>query len=196
MYGSEKRSWLRRLSDPLIGPDATAAELALGWGAAVAASIAQLTWALAFGHWSALQTIMAVLFAFDIGGGVVVNATRSGGRWWHRDAVTRARQFGFFAAHIHPFLIAWLWPELSFAQALALYGSMLVSALVVLWTPLYLQRPVALGLTAVGLVMGATVLRAPEGLGWFPLLYYVKLIAAHAVPDACARPTNTESRSP
>jgi hypothetical protein len=87
----EKRSWFRRLSDPLIGPDATAAELALGWGAAVASAVAQLAWALAFGHWSALQTIVAVIFAFDIGGGVLVNATRSGRRWWHRDEVTRAR---------------------------------------------------------------------------------------------------------
>ena len=166
---SEKRSWVRRLSDPLIGPYATAAELALGWGAAVAAAIAQLAWALGFGHWSALQTTVAVLFAFDIGGGVVVNATRSGGRWWHRDEVTRARQLGFFAAHVHPFLIAWLWPGFSLAEALALYGSMLVSAIVMLWTPLYLKRPVALGLTAVGLVMGATVLRASRGSGVVPV---------------------------
>jgi hypothetical protein len=180
----ERRPWFRRLSDPLIGPDATAAELALGWGAAVASAVAQLAWALTFGHWSALQTILAVVFAFDIGGGVVVNATRSGRRWWHRDEVSRAGQLVFCAAHAHPFLIAWLWPGFSFAQALALYGSMLVPAIVVLWTPPYLKRPVALGLTAVGLVLGATLLRAPEGLVWLPLLYYVKLIAAHAVPDA------------
>ena len=46
-----------------------------------------------------------------------------------------------------------------------------------------LKRPVAYGLTAVGIVMGATFLKAPAGLLWLPLLYYMKLIAAHAVSD-------------
>lgn len=50
-------------------------------------------------------------------------------------------------------------------------------------SPPSLKRPLAYGLTAVGLVAGATILRAPAGLVWLPLLYYVKLIAAHAVPD-------------
>jgi hypothetical protein len=184
MPTSNDRSWLRRLSDPLIGPEATAAELALGWGAAVVAAVAQLGWALAFGHWSALQTVVAVLFAFDIGGGVVVNATRSGRRWWHRGEVSRTQELIFFAAHVHPFVVAWLWPGYSFAQAAALYISMLAFAVIVtVWTPGPLKRPVAYGLTAVGLVLGATVLAAPAGLAWLPLLYYVKLIAAHAVPD-------------
>jgi hypothetical protein len=155
----------------------------LGWGAAFVAAAAQLAWALRFGQWSALQTTVAVLFAFDIGGGVVVNATRSGRRWWHREAVTLAQEFAFFAAHVHPFVIAWLWPAFSWTQAAGLYASMLVFAVaVVVASPSDLKRPVALGLTAVGLVLGVTVFRAPTGLVWLPLLYYVKLIAAHADP--------------
>lgn len=179
-----RRTWYQRISDPLIGPEATNAELLLGWGAAILAAAAQLAWALWFGDWSVLQTTVAVLFAFDIGGGVVVNATRSGSRYWHRDEVTRAKELAFFAAHVHPFVIAWLWPEFSWAQAVGLYASMFAFAVVVaVATPGYLKRPVALGLTAVGLVLGATVFRAPAGLTWLPLLYYAKLIAAHAVPD-------------
>lgn len=175
---------MRAASDPLIGPDATPTELVLGWGAAAAAAVAQLGWALQSGNWTAAQTGVAVLLAFDIGGGVVVNSTRSGRRWWHRPSVSRARELAFYAAHVHPFVVAWLWPAYAFTQAAALYGSMLLFAVIVaVLTPARLKRPVAYGLTAVGLVMGATVLRAPAGLVWLPLLYYVKLVAAHAVPE-------------
>jgi hypothetical protein len=70
-------------------------------------------------------------------------------------------------------------------QAAGLYASMLAFAVVVVAaTPGYLKRPVALGLTALGLVLAATVFRPPAGLVWLPLLYYLKLVAGHAVPDA------------
>jgi len=184
MEPTEKRSLIRRASDPLIGPGATTAELWLGWGAAFGAGFAQAGWALALGDWSVLQVVVAVLFAFDIGGGVVVNATRSGRRWWHRESVTPAQQFTFYVAHLHPFVVAWLWPSYTLTQAAGLYLSMLAfAAIVVMWTPRELKRPVAYGLTAIGVMLGATVFAAPAGLGWLPLLYYVKLIAAHAVPD-------------
>lgn len=178
-----RKSLLRRISEPLSGPDATDAELAVGWGTALAAASAQIVWASSLGQWSALQTTIAVLFAFDIGGGVVVNATRAGRRWWHRPGQGPVRHLTFCAAHLHPFVIALCWPGYSWAQAAALYGSMLAFAAIVLWVPRYLMRPVAFGLTAIGLVLGATMLRAPQGLVWLPLLYYVKLIAAHLVSD-------------
>jgi hypothetical protein len=128
---------------------------------------------------------VAVLFAFDIGGGVVVNTTRSGRRYWHRASVTQAKELAFFALHVHPFIIAWLWAGFTLPQATGLYASMLAFAVVVaVATPSSLKRPVAFGLTAIGLVLGATVFRAPPGLEWLPLLYYVKLVAGHAVADA------------
>jgi hypothetical protein len=175
---------IRAVSDLFIGPDATSDELLCGWGSAFLASLAQLAWALLFADWTPLQTAVAVLFAFDIGGGVVVNATRSGRRWWHRDSVTRTQEFAFYVAHVHPFVVSWLWPEYGLGQAAVLYSSMLGFALiVVLAAPGSLKRPVAYGLTAVGIVIGATFLKAPAGLLWLPLLYYMKLIAAHAVSD-------------
>lgn len=184
MNGTERRSWLRVASDPLIGPDASPAELLLGWGTAAGAALAQLWWALTFGAWTPIQVAVAVLFAFDVGGGVVVNSTRSGRRWWHRESLGSSRKFAFYAAHLHPFVLAWLWPEYTYSQAAGLYLSMLLSAgVVTLWAPRYLMRPIAYGLTAVGLVLAATILRAPIGLVWLPLLYYVKLLCAHAVMD-------------
>lgn len=177
------RGLLRRLSDPLIGPDASTGELVLGWGAASAAAILQLVWALAAAQWSVLQIVVAVVFAFDIGGGVVVNATRSGRRWWHREGQGPRQQLIFFAAHVHPFVVALLWPEFAWWQAAALYVSMLAAVAVVMASPARLKRPVAYGLGSAGIVLGVTALIGPQGLVWLPPLYFVKLVMAHAVPD-------------
>ncbi len=180
--GGSRRTLVRRLSDPLIGPWASPSELALGWGSALAAALVQLAWALVASEWSVLQIAVAVVFAFDIGGGVVVNATRSGGRWWHRPEQSRGRELLFFAAHVHPFVVALLWPGFAWWQAGVLYLSMLVAVAVVMACPAPLERPVAFGLGSAGVVLGVTVLLGPAGMVWLPPLYVVKLVMAHAVP--------------
>ena len=175
---------LRRISAPLIGPGATTGDLALGWTAAIVAALAQVVWILvAAPSWSAVQVTVAVLFAFDIGGGVVVNATSSARSWWHRPGQGLPQHLAFFAAHVHPFIVAWLWPSFGWLEAAALYVSMLAMAATVLMSPTRLARPLALGLGAVGIVLGMTVLRMPVGLEWLSALYYVKLVMAHAVRD-------------
>ena len=183
MPSESKRSLLRRVSNPLFGPDATSAELALGWGAAFTAMAAQLIWALSSDEWSMLQSVVAVAFAFDIGGGVVVNTMRSARRWWHRGDQGTRQHLAFFLAHIHPFIIAAMWPGFDWWQAAALYVSMLAMTSLVLGVPVYLKRPVSFGLASIGIIIGVTVLAAPAGLVWLPPMYYVKLVMAHAVPN-------------
>lgn len=177
-------SILRRISDPLIGPGATTGELALGWAAAIIAVLAQAAWIfIAAPSWSAAQMAVAALFALDIGGGVVVNATSSARGWWNRPGQGLPQHVGFLAAHVHPFIVAWLWPSFGWIAATALYVSMLAMAVAVLMSPVRLVRPVAFGLGAVGIVLGMTALRMPVGLEWLAALYYVKLVMAHAVRD-------------
>lgn len=179
-----RTSLLRRISDPLIGPGASRGELVLGWSAALFAGGAQIVWIALFApQWTVLQSIVATLFAFDIGGGVVVNACPSARRWWHRPQQGLPHHLAFFAAHVHPFVVAWLWPSFGWVPALALYLTMLAMALTVLLSPRDLQRPLSFGLGAIGIVLGATLLRMPPGLAWLPALYYVKLVMAHAVKD-------------
>jgi len=175
---------LGRISDPLIGPGAAIGELALGWSAAIVAGLAQAVWIVVVApSWSVLQMIIAVLFAFDIGGGVVVNATSSARNWWHRPGQGLPQHIVFFAAHLHPFVVAWLWLSFGWLEAGALYLTMVAMAVTVLMSPARLARPLAFGLGAVGIVLGMTVLRMPVGLEWLPALYYVKLVMAHAVRD-------------
>ena len=179
-----QRSPLRRLSDPLIGPEATSGELALGWGVALGACALQLGWALMASGWSPLQIVVAAFFAFDIGGGLVVNATGAGRRWWHRPALGPGRRYAFFAIHVHPFLLAWVWPQVGIAAAAALYFGMLALAALVMAVPTALQRPVATGGLGLALAAVAIGFDAPVGLQWFAPLFFVKLIGAHAVPPA------------
>jgi hypothetical protein len=146
----------------------------------VIAAAIQAVVAVALG-WSALQTIVAVVFAFDIGGGVAVNSTKSGAAWWHRPALSTRVQVAFYLIHLHPFVIAWLWPSYSFIAAGGVYAFMLISTLLVSLTPQHLQRPLGLTLASGGIVLGLTVLTMPPGLSWLPALYFLKLIAGHAV---------------
>jgi hypothetical protein len=178
------RSLSRRISDVLTGPEASPGERALGWLAAAVAASAQLFWALRVGDWSAVQTLVAVLIAFDIGGGVVVNATRSAKRWWHRPGRSQRRQFGFFVAHAHPFVVAALWPDFSWTSAFTLYTVMLLMALTVMAAPDLLKRPLSFGLGAAGIVLVVTSMQMPAGLAWLPVLYLIKLVMAHAVPES------------
>ena len=169
---------IRRLSASSIGPDATNAELALAWGAAAGAGLAQGVYGASLG-WSGLQLAVAVIFAADVGGGVVVNATRSGSLYWSRPE--RGSRAAFYAVHLHPFGVALLWPELGWTVAAGLYAAVMACAAIVTATPTSLKRPVAALLTAVGLVL-APLAALPEGLGWLPGLLLLKLIVGHAVP--------------
>jgi hypothetical protein len=177
-------SIVRRISAPLIGPSATTGELAVGWTAAIMAGAAQAAWIVfAAPSWSLVQMVIAVLFALDIGGGVVVNATTSARNWWHRPGQGLPRQLAFFAAHVHPFIVAWLWASYGWVEAASLYASMLAMACIALKCPARLARPVSLGLGSIGIVLAITVLRMPPGLEWLAALYYVKLVMARAVRD-------------
>ncbi|NOX62941.1 MAG: hypothetical protein GXP42_13515 [Chloroflexi bacterium] len=179
-------SLLRRISRPLFGPEATNGELALGWGAALIGAALQLIWALTRGDWTWWQTLIAALFALDICGGVVVNATRSAARYWHRPGRTWADHNRFLVVHVYPFIVAWLWPDYAWSQALALYLSMLIMANTVLAAPVHLRRPLAFGLAALGITASMSLLRMPAGLVWLPPLYYIKLVMAYAGDDGAA----------
>ncbi len=170
---------IRRISTPFIGPDATDTELALAWGTAVLAAVAQAATAVTLG-WSAVQLAVAVAFAADVGGGVVVNATRAGSRYWNRPE--RGSRALFYAAHIHPLVIGAMWPEVSLSSALSVYAGVMLCATTLAATPLPLKRPMAALLTGVGLVV-APLATFPAGLDWIPGLLLLKLIAGHGVPE-------------
>lgn len=181
---SAPRSGLPGLWDRLAGPGATPAE-----------NVLNLTWTLLFTvlvvsyallkplGWSPLQLAVVALFAFDVAGGVSVNASPSARRWWHRPGQSRWVPLRFVLAHLHPFALALLFPGFSWGGAALLYGYAVGAALAIVLAPHPLQRPLAFVLYALSLLLTLYLVGTPTGLEWFAPLYFLKLLLAHTPLD-------------
>src|SRR5690606_24667350 len=94
------------------------ATIALG-GAMLLGAGLQLAW------W---QWALVVVVAFDIGGGVIANATPAAARQYHR--LDRPWEPVLFAAgHVHPFVIAWLLPGYNWQAGATLYIATIVAVI-------------------------------------------------------------------
>lgn len=133
--------------------------------------------------WSPLQLVVATLLALDLVGGVVANAATPAKRWYHRPGQGFRQHFVFVALHIYPFLVAWLFRDGDWAFGFVIYGFLLLAALLILSAPLYLQRPVAMGLTLVGLALGLAVFPPTPGMAWFVPVLCLKLLVSHLLRE-------------
>ena len=178
------------LWDRLIGPGATRAESVIVVLFAVLCAAAVVAYALlADLGWSALQIAVAALFALDIGGGVPANASNSGKRWFHRPGQGFREHLGFALVHVHPFVLALLFPGFGWGTAAVVYVYLLAATAVVLIVPLYLKRPVAFVLYGVALLGALYALGVPPGLEWFVPLFFLKLLMSHLLPEEAYRPS-------
>jgi hypothetical protein len=170
--------------DRFIGPGATRAELALILGSALIAAIAVAAFALWQDlAWTPIQLAAAALLALDLVGGVVANATTAAKRWYHRPGQGFRQRFAFVVLHVQPFLVAWLFWDGDWTFGLVVYGFLLVATLLILRTPLYLQRPVAMALTIVGLGIGLVAFPPVLGMAWFVPVFYLKLLVSHLLRE-------------
>lgn len=167
--------------DRLVGPGASRAEatgaimagLAGGLLAAWRASTVDASWVVL-----AVATLMAV----DVVGGVWSNATASTRRWYHRQGAPPRSHFWFAALHIHPFLIAWMFPAFGWTGAVVLYGGTLLATVLIGSFPRRLKSPAA-AVSALALLTAALIFTDPSGVEWFAPAYVLKLITGHAVPN-------------
>lgn len=184
----------RNAVERFIGPGATPPEVILQLGlpilfAAVLAALAATSWG-----WTPLQTVAAAVIAFDTLGGVITNATGAAKRWYHRSGQTRLSHLGFVALHaIQLAIITLLFPELSWSEFLIAYSYLLIASAVILWAPMYLQRPVSLICLAAGIGLSLYAVNLPLRLEWFLPLFYVKIFASHLPREVPYRPAPSES---
>ncbi len=192
----EPRSGWRGEFDRFMGPGTTRAELALELGFALLGAGAMLVVALtAFPQWSIIQIGMAVLLAFDISGGVVTNATSAAKRWYHRAGQGPRQHLQFVALHVaHLIIVAWLFRSGDWRYAIVFSIYLLAAASAIVYTPLYLQRALALGLTGVAIVLGLIVFTPTPGLQWFIPLLFLKLLVSHLLREEPYRPDHSEAR--
>jgi hypothetical protein len=174
--------------DRFMGPGVTDAEL---WLTFIVGSVGGVVFGL-YGAQSGMSVALALvlaLVAFDVFGGVVANACGAAKRWYHRPGVSWRPHIGFVLAHgLHVFIVAWLFRAADWGYFAAVYGYLVAAALVVVATPLYLRRPVAMVAYLGGVLLVLYGFGATPGLEWFAPAFFLKLLVCHLVPEAPFRP--------
>ena len=177
--------------DRFAGPGATRSEVFLQFGGALAAIVAVvLGWYFGELTWGSFQVVVAAILAMDVVGGIITNATGAGKRWYHRAGQGTRRHLGFVLLHIaQPLIVFFVFESVRWTFVVGGFGYLLIAAVIVLLSPLYLQRPVAGALIATGVALSLYVFPAPPGLEWFLPLYYVKLLSSHLLREEPYRPS-------
>ena len=180
------KGWLDRIT----GPEATTAELLVQFVPPLVAAIATPIYALNLSiQWTPLQLGLIALLGFDLVGGVLTNATSSAKRWFHRPGQNWHQHLAFVSFHIvHILLVALLFRGLDWAFFLTVSGYLLSASVLILRTPLYLQRPVALGLYGLALFGDRYLFSPTAGLEWFLPLFFLKILVSHLLQETPYRP--------
>lgn len=171
--------------DRIVGPHGTPGELWLQFvpsiSAAIALPLVAISWQL---PWNSVQLAIATLFAFDLTGGIVTNATPAAKRWYHRPGQTFRHHFGFVAIHgLHLFIVATLFRGGDWFFFGLTYSFLLLGSSLILTVPRDLGRPVALLLCGIGLLFGFYLIPPTVGLEWFLPFLWLKLFVGHLLPE-------------
>ena len=184
-----RSGWPRQL-DRFIGPGATPAELALqllpSVGAAIAAPLYASTLSM---DWSPWQLGLIGILGFDLVGGILTNATAAAKRWYHRPGQGWRQHMTFVTVHLfHIGLVALLFRggDIRFFMGISSY--LLLAAGLILRSPLYLQRPIALGLYSLALLSNLYLFAPTPGLEWFLPLFFLKLLISHLLNEMPYQP--------
>lgn len=181
----EPRSGLLGYWDRMVGPTATAAEQGITLAVATLWTVVVCGYAIyASLGWSTLQLLVIAVMTFDLAGGVTAASSVSGRRWWHRAEKTSRDHLTFVAVHVHPFVLAALFPGVTWAVATTLYVSLLLASGLILRVGPTLRRMTALALFSLWVLFAAYHSLFPTGLEWFGTLLYLKLFVGHLVGDA------------
>lgn len=179
------RNGLAGVVDRLTGPGATNAELLLQLVPSLVAMVAAPIFALNQPvQWTPLQIGFIALLAFDIVGGILTNATATAKRWYHRPGQSWRQHLAFVSLHlIHVLLVALLFRGGDWGFWIGTSGYLLAASVVILGSPLYLQRPVALGLYGLALLGDRYIVAPTAGLEWFLPFFFLKILVSHLLQD-------------
>ena len=89
---------------------------------------------------------------------------------------------------VHIFLVALLFRDLNWGFFAILSSYLIGASILILQTPLYLQRPVALGLYGLALLANLYLFEPTVGLEWFLPLFFLKILVSHLLPETSYRP--------
>ena len=180
-----------------FGTGATMAEQILVWvfGLLGTGILGWAAWSRSM-SWTWWQYIIAALLALDVMGGVVANSLNSCKRFYHAPIQLTETGFTglaknhlmFTALHIHPLIIGLVFGNPNWIYGLFWYVSLVLSAMLVLQFPLYLHRPVALGIIMIAILLNIYIFQPVTGFEWFIPALFLKIIYGHIVREEPYRP--------
>jgi len=164
------------------GENAKQSELNLTYLVGTIAGIIVVAQSLSSGTIESLvQIVVLFLVAMDVVSGVIANSTRSTNTWYHQRAFHW--QFLFLVVHIvHPLLAVLVLDPGNWLYLGGVYLYMLIAGSIVLrlasgdW-----QRPVAVALFVLGVIISVYWLNPAPAMAWFAPLYFAKLIICFSV---------------
>ena len=176
--------------DRFIGPDTTRAEVALQFIPTLMLTLGLIAIAIVNAwDWTPVQFIVAGILTLDMVGGVITNATSSAKRWYHRAGQGFRQHMLFVLIHIAQLILVMVFFDPgNWAFVLGSYGYLVLASLVILLTPLYLQRPLAGLLLVTGFFLSLYVLPVPQHFEWFLPVFYTKLLSSHLLREEPYRP--------
>ena len=185
-----RKGWEGQL-DRFIGPGATPAEMVLQLLPSLVAAIVAPLYAITLSvEWTPWQLGAMAILGFDLVGGILTNATATAKRWYHRQGQGWLQHMGFVSLHLfHIGLVALLFRGGDSRFFLILSSYLLLAAGIILISPLYLQRPISLGLYVLTLLCDRYVLAPTTGLEWFLPLFFLKLLVSHLLKETAYSPS-------
>ncbi len=166
--------------DLIVGPGMSVSELWLCLTPTLLATTAVPLYAIKNNlGWNVWQLIIAAIFAFDLVGGAIVNVTPTAKRWHHKAENGFKYHFLFITLHLHPFIIAWLYLEGKLKYSLLIYTYLIIATLIILLSPLYLQKSVVMLLYIGSILLNNYILFPVPGMEWFPAVYFLKLLVSY-----------------
>lgn len=193
MISVPRKGWKGQL-DRFIGPGATPAEMVLQLAPAMVAAIAAPLYALTLPiSWTPWQLGIVAILGFDLVGGILTNATAAAKRWYHRPGQGWRQHMAFIFVHLfHIGVVALLFRGGDGLFFASVSSYLLLAAGLILASPLYLQRPIALGLYGLVVVCDRYLFTPTPGLEWFLPLFFLKLLISHLLKESPYRPSNSQ----
>jgi hypothetical protein len=183
--------------DGFFGTGATIPEQALVWAIGVLGTVllGWVAWTRSI-PWAWWQYVIAALMGLDVLGGVVANSLNSCKRFYH--SLLKPEETGFTALsknhftftviHIHPLLAGLLFGNMNWGYGLFWYLVLVVTSLLVLQFPLYLQRPAAMGVIMIAILLNLYIIQPVPGFEWLVPALFLKIVYGHIVREEPYRP--------
>ncbi len=182
----------RGKTDLMMGTDASSSEKWIGW---ISFGIVPLFLLYISNNgvvdWNVGQLVLVLVLAIDVGGGAVCNSLNSAKRFYHSSlklnegywvAILKQKMV-FVLLHIHTIIVWIIFQPNSWVHGVLWYLLLLLFALILQKTPLYIRRPISILLIMIAILTNYYLIEPVPGLEWLVPLLFIKILYGRLVQE-------------